>query len=233
MNGKAFFKQGMKDGVPIGLGYLSVSIGIGIAAVGGGLHVLTALLMSMTNLTSAGQAAGISIIAAGGSLIELALVQFVINLRYALMGISLTQRLDNSFTTGKRLFLGAFITDEIYAVASSYESISTKYMYGLAIVPYLGWVAGTFIGASAGTVLPPSITLALGMALYGMFIAIVIPAMQKSRQVTITVIIAAVLSTMFRIIPLFSCISYGFAVIISAVVSASITAYFSSRRHAA
>lgn len=233
MNKHTPFKQGLKDGIPIGLGYLSVSIGIGIAAVGGGLHIITALLMSMTNLTSAGQAAGISIIAAGGTLIEIALVQLVINLRYALMGISLSQRLDTSFTTGKRLFLGAFITDEIYAVASSKESVNTKYMCGLAIIPYIGWAAGTLIGASAGTVLPVSVTTALGMALYGMFVAIVVPAMKKSRDVTIAVCIAAVLSTLFKVLPFLSFISYGFAVILSSVVAAAVTAFLSVRRHRA
>ncbi len=233
MKERTQFGQGLKNGIPIGLGYLSVSIGIGIAAATGGLYVITALLMSMTNLTSAGQAAGISIIAAGGTLIEMAMVQLVINLRYALMGISLSQRLDAGFTTGKRLLLGAFITDEIYAVASSKESVSTKYMLGLAIIPYLGWAAGTLIGASAGMILPASVTTALGMALYGMFIAIVVPAMKKSRDVTLAVCIAAALSTLFRVLPFLSFISYGFAVIISSIVAAAITAYLSVRRQRA
>ena len=233
MKQKALFKQGIKDGIPIGLGYLSVSIGIGIASVGGGLHIITALLMSMTNLTSAGQAAGISLIAAGGSFLEMALVQIVINLRYALMGISLSQRLNAGFSTGKRMFLGAFITDEIYAVSSSKETVSPLYMYGLILVPYIGWALGTLIGASAGMVLPVSVTTALGMALYGMFIAIVIPAMKQSRQVTLAVILAVLLSTLFRIVPFFSFISYGFAVILSSVIAAAVTAWISTRRRSA
>ncbi|MBR7163580.1 MAG: AzlC family ABC transporter permease [Clostridia bacterium] len=233
MNSKPLFKQGLKDGIPIGLGYLSVSIGIGIAAVSGGLHIITALLMSMTNLTSAGQAAGITIIAAGGTLFEIALVQLVINLRYALMAISLSQRLDASFTTGKRLFLGAFITDEIYAVATSRDNVNTRYMYGLAIIPYIGWAAGTLIGASAGTILPVAVTTALGMALYGMFVAIIVPAMKKSRDVSLTVILAVLLSTMFRVVPFFSFISYGFAVILSSVIAASVSAMLSVRRRSA
>ena len=233
MNKKSLFKQGLSDGVPIGLGYLSVSIGIGIAAVGGGLNIITAVLMSMTNLTSAGQAAGISLIATGGAFFEMAMVQLVINLRYALMGISLSQRLDPSFKTGKRLFLGAFITDEIFAVASSKESVNVYYMYGLAIVPYIGWAAGTLIGASAGTVLPVSVTAALGMAIYGMFVAIFIPAMKKSREVTLAVILAALLSTLFRVVPFFSFISYGFSVIISSIIASAFTAWLTVRRKAA
>ncbi len=224
------FKQGLKDGIPIGLGYLSVSIGIGIAAVAGGLHIITALLMSMTNLTSAGQAAGISVIVAGGSFLEIAMVQLVINLRYALMGISLTQRLDGDFSMGKRLFLGAFITDEIYAVSSAKPIISPRYMYGLVIVPYIGWAAGTFLGAAAGTVLPASVTTALGMALYGMFVAIVVPAVKQSRMVTLAVCIAAALSTVFRVLPCFSFLGYGFSVIIASVTASVVAAGISVRR---
>ena len=230
MNKKSIFKKGLADGIPIGLGYLSVSIGIGIAAINSGLNVITALLISMTNLTSAGEAAGISLIAAGGTLIEMALVQFVINLRYSLMGISLSQRLDESFTTGKRLILGGFITDEIYAVASSQKSVSTLYMYGLIIVPYIGWAAGTWIGAAAGSVLPASVTTALGMAIYGMFIAIFVPAMKRSKDVTCTVLLAAAISTILHLAPIFSFISYGFAVILSSVLAAAIMAWISVRR---
>ncbi len=230
MKKNTLFKKGLKDGIPIGLGYLSVSIGIGIAAVNSGLNVLTAVLISMTNLTSAGQAAGISLIAAGGTLVEMALVQLVINLRYALMGISLSQRLDGSFTTSQRLILGTFITDENFAVASAQNPLNTRYMYGLVIVPYLGWAAGTLIGASAGTVLPASVTTALGLALYGMFVAIVIPAAKRSKGVIFSVVIAAVISTILRVVPFFSWISYGFSVIIASVAAAVIAAYLSVRR---
>lgn len=224
------FKQGFKDGIPIGLGYLSVSIGIGIAAVNSGLNVITALLISMTNLTSAGEAAGISLIAAGGTLLEMAMVQLVINLRYSLMGISLSQKLDDSFTTGHRLLLSTFITDENFAVLSGQEKVNIKYMYGLVLAPYIGWSVGTFIGASAGMVLPPSVTAALGMALYGMFVAIFVPAMKKNKGVTLAVVIAAILSTVMRVVPFLSCISYGFSVIIASVVAAVISAYVSYRQ---
>lgn len=224
------FKQGFKSGIPIGLGYLSVSIGIGIAAVNSGLHAITALLISMTNLTSAGEAAGISLIAAGGTLLEMAMVQLVINLRYSLMGISLSQKLDDSFTTGHRLFLSTFITDENFAVLSAQEKVNIKYMYGLVLAPYIGWSAGTFIGAAAGMVLPPSVTTALGMALYGMFVAIFIPAMKKNVGITLAVVIAAVLSTLMRVVPFFSCISYGFSVIIASVAASVISAYVSYRK---
>ncbi len=230
MKEKGLFRKGLKDGVPTGLGYFAVSIGIGIAAVSGGLNVLTAVLISMTNLTSAGQAAGIAVIAAGGTFLEIALVQLVINLRYSLMAISLAQRLDDSFTTGHRLFLGTFITDENFAVASGRKSLNIRYMYGLVLVPYVGWAAGTWVGATAGTILPASVTTALGLALYGMFIAIIVPAVKQSSGAILSVGIAVVLSTALKLLPCFSGISYGFSVIIASVTAAAVAAYLSVRR---
>lgn len=125
------FVRGMAHGVPIMLGYLSVSFGFGILAVRLGLPVLGAVAISATNLTSAGQAAGVEIIAAGGTLLEMALTQLVINLRYALMGFSLSQKLDETFTTPHRLLVSFGITDEIYAVAISQpERLTATYMLG-------------------------------------------------------------------------------------------------------
>ena len=141
------FFAGIKDGIPIGLGYLSVSFTFGIMAVNSGLSVWIAVLISMTNLTSAGQFAGIGLISAGASYIEMALAQFVINLRYSLMSLSLTQKTDNSFNILQRLILSFGITDEVFAVASGKaHDISTKYMYGLITDPYLGWL-GTLFGS--------------------------------------------------------------------------------------
>ena len=229
MEKRSLFLKGIVAGVPIGLGYFAVSVGIGVAAVSAGLNVITALLISMTNLTSAGQVAGISLIAAGGSLIEMALTQAVINLRYSLMGITLSQKLDSSFTTPHRLILSAFITDEIFGVASTQLSVNVRYMYGLATVPYIGWAAGTFVGAAAGSVLPASVVAALGLAIYGMFTAIVVPAMKRDRGVTVSVIAAAAISTAIHFVPALKFISYGFAVIISSVVAAAVSAYLSAR----
>lgn len=229
MKKRSLFLKGIAAGVPIGLGYFAVSVGIGVAAVSAGLNVITALLISMTNLTSAGQVAGISLIAAGGSLIEMALTQAVINLRYSLMGITLSQKLDSSFTTPHRLILSAFITDEIFGVASTQLSVNVRYMYGLAAVPYIGWAAGTFVGAAAGSVLPASVVSALGLAIYGMFTAIVVPAMKRDRGVTVSVIAAAAISTAIHFVPALKFISYGFAVIISSVAAAAVSAYLSAR----
>lgn len=218
---KAFFR-GIKDGFPICLGYLSVSFGFGILASELGLPVLAAVGISVTNLTSAGQVAGVGIIAAGGSLVEMALTQFVINLRYSLMGISLSQKLDKSFGTLHRMIASFGITDEIFALASAQKSVSPYYMYGMTAIASVGWVGGTFLGASAGNVLPESVSGAMGLVLYGMFLAIFIPEAKKSRGVFAAVLIAAGLSTVFEYFLEF--ISGGFSVIICSVAAAAFCA---------
>ncbi len=219
---KAFLK-GLSDGVPIGLGYFSVSFGFGILSVSLKISAFFAWLISITNLTSAGQVAGVEIIAAGGTLIEMALTQFVINLRYSLMGFSLTQKLDSSFTTPKRLLLSFGITDEIYAVAVSQKGkISASYMLGLMIIPVIGWTSGTLVGALASQFLPESISDVMGILLYGMFIAIFTPAARKSKPILVAVIISAALSIIFKyFLPV---ISSGFSIIISAVVASAVCA---------
>ena len=156
------YRDGLRDGMPIGLGYFSVSFGFGISAVGQGLRALEAVLISMTNLTSAGQVAGVAVIAAGGTVIEMILTQLVINLRYALMGISITQRLDDrAKPIWKRLLLCNALTDEIYAVVMTKpDSVGSSYIRGVLTVPYLGWVCGTLLGAVLGAILPDDLSSA-------------------------------------------------------------------------
>lgn len=219
---KAFLK-GLSDGLPIGLGYFSVAFGFGIMAVSAKISAFFAWLISATNLTSAGQAAGVEVIANSGTLIEMALTQLVINLRYSLMGFSLTQKLDSSFTTPKRLILAFGITDEIYAMAISQKGkISASYMAGLMVIPFIGWTGGTLVGAFASQLLPEIISNVMGIMLYGMFIAIFIPAAKKSRSILTAVLIAVAFSVLFKYVLTF--ISSGFAIIISAVISAVICA---------
>ena len=207
------FTDGLRDGIPIGLGYLSVSFSFGIAAAGKGISIFSALLISMTNLTSAGQLAGLGIIAAGGTLIEMILTQLVINMRYALMSISLTQKLDSSFTVGHRLGTSFGMTDEIFAVAAGKKGdINVRYMYGLILIPFICWSLGTFLGAAAGK-------SALGIAIYGMFLAIFIPPARKSVGVFSVVAFSAAMSCCFKYIPVFSGISSGFSIIICALTA--------------
>ncbi len=220
------YREGLRDGIPIGLGYLSVSFGFGIAVVAAGLHPLIALLISMTNETSAGQVAGLAIMVAAGPLLEMALTQLIINLRYSLMAISLSQRLDASFSTPWRLLLSFSITDEIFAVASTKrERVGVRYFSGLSTAPYIGWALGTLAGALAGTLLPPVIRDSLGLVLYGMFIAIIIPPARRERGVLFAVCVAVGLSCILYYVPLFDFLSSGFALIISAVIAAALAAW--------
>lgn len=218
MKTRSYFLKGIIDGIPIALGYLSVSFAFGIMAVRAGLSSLDAGIISLTNLTSAGQVGGVEVIAAGGTLFEMAFVQFTINLRYMLMAISLSQNLDNSFTLPHRIIASYGITDEIFAVCStSKEPIKPAYMYGAISIATLGWVSGTFIGAIAGDSLPQAVTAALGIVIYGMFIAIIIPPCRKNRGITFVVIIAAVLSLCCKY--LLPNLSGGFSIIICAVIA--------------
>lgn len=222
---KGRFLSGMRDGIPIALGYLSVSFTFGIKAVNDGLFWWEALLISMTNLTSAGQLAGISVIAAGGSLVEIAMTQIIINMRYALMSLSLTQKLDKHFTKGKRWLAGFGITDEIFAVASGRLcDVSASYMAGLITTPFVGWSLGTALGALAGNVLPPSVQSALSVAIYGMFVAIFVPPMKKHKSIFFVVMLGIALSCCFKWLPLLDRVSSGFAIIICTVIAAAIGA---------
>ena len=217
------FVRGMYHGIPIALGYLSVSFGFGIMAVRAGLTPLAATLISASNLTSAGQAAGVDIIAASGAIIEMILVQLTINIRYSLMALSLSQKLDKKFSTPHRFAASFGITDEIFAVCSAQiEPLTPAYMYGMILVAFLGWVSGTALGAAAGQLLPAAVSSALGIVLYGMFLAIIIPPSRKHKSVLIVVLAAAAVSILFRYI--ITVVSGGFAVIISAVIASAVGA---------
>jgi len=219
------FKKGISDGIPIALGYFSVSIGFGIMAVSKGIPPIVALLMSLTNLTSAGQVAGVDVIAHGGTLIEMAVAQLVINMRYALMSVSLSQKMHSSVSILDRLWIAFGNTDEIFAVSSSKDGeIGKKYMLGLMLMPIVGWSSGTIIGALAGTILPSMVVSALGIAIYGMFVAVFVPPMKKSGAVSAVVLVAAALSCGFAFLPVLSKVSAGFVIIICAVIAATVGA---------
>ncbi len=213
------FKMGIRDGIPIFLGYLSVSFAFGITAVKSGLTIIEALLISMTNLTSAGQLAGVPIIASGGSFIEMAVTELVINLRYSLMSVSLSQKLGESVKLRHRFLIAFGNTDEIFAVsASKRELLGKKYFYGLILMPYIGWSGGTFLGAFAGNILPDIVISALGIAIYGMFIAILIPAAKKQAATALCILLACVLGCAFEFLPLLSAVPSGFVIIITALL---------------
>lgn len=213
-------RHGIAAGIPIFLGYLSVSFGFGIFAVKSGLSTFQSTLISLTSLTSAGQAAGVGIITAGGSIIEMILVQITINIRYSLMALSLSQNLDKSFTRPQRFIASYGITDEIFGLcAAQKEPLRPFYMYGMILISTVGWVMGTLLGAAAGNILPTRVSEALGIILYGMFIAIIIPPAKKERSIFLVIIISAALSIGIRyLLPM---ISGGFSVIICAVAASA------------
>ncbi len=218
------FKKGLKDGIPICLGYFSVSFAFGIFAVENGLTVFQATILSLVNLTSAGQLAGVPIIT-GGTLPELALSQLIINSRYSLMSVSLSQKLSRKVKLKDKLLISYGNTDEIFAVAVSQKGdVGKRYMWGLIMLPVIGWTSGTFIGAVAGNILPAMVTAALGLAIYGMFVAIVVPAAKKEKATAICVAIAIALSCAFKYVPVLTKVPTGFTVIICSVIAAVILA---------
>lgn len=222
------FKNGLKNGIPIALGYLSVSFTFGLQAVNGGMNWWQAVLISLTNVTSAGQFAGLDIMTAGAGLwFEMACTQFIINIRYSLMSLSLSQKTDPSIRGIHRFLIAFGITDEIFAVAmGSPNDVSNTYMYGLICLPVLGWCSGTLLGAAAGQLLPEIIRSALNIAIYGMFIAIILPPARKNKAIMAVVLISVLLSCCFKWLPLLNSVSGGFVIIICAVIAAVAGAIF-------
>jgi len=195
---KKEFLAGVKAGIPVCVGYFSVSFGFGAMAIAQGLTIWQAILISATNLTSAGQFAGLTVIATGATIVEMILAQLVINSRYGLMSLALGQRLGPNVGTGKRLITAFFNTDEVFALGMSRgRALTAGFFVGVGTVAALGWTAGTAMGAVAGSLLPTSVRMALGVMLYGMFIAIVVPQAREEKPVLISVILALVLSCLF------------------------------------
>lgn len=219
------WKRGIRKGIPIALGYLSVSFTFGVKAVNGGIPVWAVVLISLTNLTSAGQFAGTTLIIAGSSFVEIALTTFVINIRYMLMSLALSQKLQKGTNRRQCCLFGFGITDEVFAVASGETGkISAAYMYGLISLPIVGWTAGTALGAVASDLMPASLDSAMELGLYAMFIAIIIPPAKKSLAVTLVIALAVSISCVLYYIPIFACISSGFQVIIATILAAAIGA---------
>lgn len=224
MNWKEY-TLGVRRGMPVGMGYLSVSFGFGTLAASQGIKVLEAVLISATNVTSAGQFAGLTLILASAGLWEVILTQIIINSRYALMSLALSQRMGEKIGLLPRFFVAFMNTDEIFALAMSRtEPLTVPYLLGLGLLPFLGWTGGTALGALAGSVLPQNIRTALGVMLYGMFVAIVIPPAKKERNVAICVAIALVCSCLLAWVPALENITAGVAIVIATVIAAGAAA---------
>ena len=215
MNHKTAFRQGMTDGIPIALGYMAVSFSFGIMAKNAGLTAFQAVLLSLTNLTSAGQFAGLGIITASASYMEMAFTQLVINLRYCLMSCALSQKLEQGAPFFHRFFIAYGNTDEIFGVCSCKEGkLDPFYNYGIISVASPGWAFGTFLGVLSGSILPGRILSALGIALYGMFIAVIVPPSKTNRIIAGVVLISMGASLIFTWLPLLNQISSGFRIIL-------------------
>ena len=201
------YTAGMRAGMPVCIGYFSVSFGFGAMAVAQGLSIWHSILISMTNLTSAGQFAGLTVIAAGAAILEMILTQLVINSRYALMSLALGQKFGPDVGTGRRL-----------------GKLKPAYFLGAGTVAALGWTGGTAVGALAGSLLPLSVRAALGVLLYGMFIAIVVPQAREEKPILLSVVLALVFSCLFAYVPGLKEISAGLAIVICTVAAAAICA---------
>lgn len=212
--------RGFKGGIPIGLGYLSVSFTFGIMAVSYGFDWWQAVVISMLTLTSAGQLAGIGVMVNPGQYIEMLVSQITINLRYSFMSVSLSQKTAPSFRGIERWLLGFFMTDEIFAVASAEKEVDAKFFAGLSVMPYIGWTLGTLLGSLLGSVLPDMVLNALCLAIYGMFLAIIAPQARASKPVLAVVALAAGLHCIFYFLPVLSQISSGLTISICAVLAA-------------
>ncbi len=215
------FARGLRMGLPIALGYIPVSFAFGLFAVGGGLPPLAAILFSLSNVTSAGQFAGARLLAAGAGHLEIVLTVFIINIRYSLMSLSLSQRIAPETTLWQRLVFGFGITDETFAVASVQGgSLTYSYLLGLICLPVLGWGLGTALGALISSALPETLCSALGIALYAMFIAIIMPQARKSLPVLAIILISVGVNLAFTYLPLFGFLTAGFRIILATVLGA-------------
>ena len=220
-----FIWKGMKDGFPIFLGYLAVSFTFGILAKQIGLLPFQASLMSFTNLTSAGQFGALDLIVTSAPYLEMALLQFIINMRYSLMSCAMSQKLDPKTSIIHRFIMAFGITDEIFALSVSVDGrLSPYYTYGIMMVAIPGWFFGTLFGVVLGNVMPIKLLSALSIALFGMFIAIIVPPARKNRILTGLIIVSMLASTAFALTPILKEISYGFKIIILTIVLSSAAA---------
>ena len=216
---KNVFKLGMIDGIPIALGYFAVAFSLGIAVTNAGLSPIQGMVASLLCNASAGEYAGFTLIGASASFLEMALVIFIVNARYMLMSCALSQRIDDKMPFLHRFLIGFGLTDEIFAISIARQGyINPYYSYGAFCVASPCWALGTLLGAIAGNILPKSVVSALGVALFGMFIAIFIPPLRKNKVIGWVVLISFVLSYLAGVMPVVSALSDGMRTIILTVV---------------
>ena len=216
------FLKGCQKGIPIALGYFPVAFSFGVLVVSSGLPLGLATLISLTNLTSSGQFAGVSLMLAQSSYLEVSLTLLMINARYFLMSLSLSQKIDRKMNTLQRMIVSFGITDETFSVASlEEETLSFYFMLGFILLPIIGWVSGTLVGETLLNFLPSSVQSAMGIALYGMFLAILVPASSSSKPILEIVLVSGIVSLIFYYVPFFGFLSSGMKLIVATLVGAT------------
>lgn len=225
MNNKKAYLSGIKDGTPIALGYFAVGFTLGIAAKAMGINAFQAGLMSFLMHASAGEFAVLTVIAGQSGYLAMILTQLVINIRYFLMSCSMSQKINPNTSLPKRLLLSYFVTDEIFGISASVKGeLNPYYPLGAATVASPGWIVGTVLGALVGNILPPSLSSALSVALYGMFLAVVVPASKSDKTIAAVVAASMAGSLAFTFLPYLSAISAETRIITLTLVIASAAA---------
>jgi predicted branched-subunit amino acid permease len=215
----------MHDGIPIGLGYFAVAFSLGIAARNAGLTPFQGFLASALNNASAGQHAGFTCIAANAPYLEIALVTLIANARYLLMSCALSQKFSPDTGLGHRLLVGFDVTDELFGLAISRPGwLNPWYMYGAFMVAIPGWASGTALGIMMGNLLSPRLVSALSVALYGMFLAVIIPPARKDRTVLVCILVSFAASLVCTLLPVIREMSEGSRTIVLTVLIAGAAA---------
>ena len=219
------WQKGVKDGIPIALGYMAVSFTFGIIAKQSGLNPFEAVFLSITNFTSAGQFAGLTLIATSAAFLEIALIQLIINSRYFLMSAALSQKIDQRTPLIHRMLMAAGISDEVFGLSMTVQGkLNPYYTYGIISMAMPGWALGTLLGVVSGNILPPRMVSALSIALYGMLLAVIIPPAKGNKMLTVLIIISMVASLLFASLPILNTISSGVKIILLTIVIAGIAA---------
>ena len=231
LSNRQWYARGLKAGVPIGLGYLAVAFTLGIAAKNAGLTAFQATLTSFLINASAGEFVGFTLIGAGASYLEVAIMELVANARYLLMSFSLSQKLSPKTGVLHRLIIGWYVTDEVFGVSISAPGyLNPFYTYGAISLACPGWAIGTCLGVIVGNILPASLVSALSVGLYGMFIAIFVPPSKTSKVIAGLVLVSMALSFAFNRIPVFDGISSGIkTIILTVAISAAAALLFPIR----
>ena len=226
MDRRKWALKGLRDGIPIALGYIAVGFTIGIAARNVSITALQSFFMSLGMVASAGEYAAVLLIGSAAGALEIIATTLVINLRYFLMSCSLSQKLAPDVPLWKRFLLAYCVTDELFGISSAVEGyLEPVYTYCAAVVAVAGWCAGTVAGVLAGNVLPPRLSSAMNVALYGMFLAIIIPSARKSRFMAVLIALSMFASWLLSVLPVLSSLSEGFRIILLTVIIAGAAAF--------